>query len=104
MQIDDSRTLTWNINVSFVVHPDCKSHTGACLVFGHGSMLSISAKQKTNTKSPTEAKLVGVDGAMTFVMWMKYFFESQVRYINVNSPLKPSGSVVTIEQDNASAI
>ena len=35
---------------------------------------------------------------------MKHFFESQVRSINVNSPLKPLGSDVTIEQDNTSAI
>ena len=101
---DDSGTLIWNIDASFAVHPDCKSHTGACLTLGHGSVLSISAKQKINTKSSTEAELVGVDDAMTFVMWMKHFFESQVRSINVNSPLKPLGSDVTIEQDNTSAI
>ena len=41
---------------------------------------------------------------MTFVMWMNHFFESQVRSINVNSPLKPLGSDVTIEQDNTSTI
>ena len=35
---------------------------------------------------------------------MKHFFESQVRYINLNSLLKPLGSDVTIEQDNTSAI
>ena len=67
---DDSGRLTWNIDVSFAVHPDCKSYTGACLTLGHGSILSISAKQKINTKSSTEAELVGVDDAMTFVMWM----------------------------------
>ena len=54
--------------------------------------------------SSTEAKLVGVDDAMTSVMWMKHFFESQVRSIDANSPLKPLGSNVTIEQDNISAI
>ena len=41
---------------------------------------------------------------MTFVMWTKHFFESQVRSINMNSQLKPLGSDVTIEQDNTSAI
>ena len=41
---------------------------------------------------------------MTFVMWMKHFFESQVRSVDMNSPLKPLGSDVTIEQDNTSAI
>ena len=67
-------------------------------------MLSISAKQKINTKNSTEAELVGVDDAMTFVIWMNHFFEPQVRSIKVNSPLKPLGSDVTIEQDNTSAI
>ena len=101
---DDSGTLTWNIDASFAVHPDCKSHTGACLTLGQRNMLSISAEQKINTKSSTKAELVGVDDAMTFVMWMKHFFESQVRSINVNSPLKPLESDVTNEQDNTSAI
>ena len=77
--VDDSEILTLKIDTSFVVHPDCKSHTGACLTLGHGSVLSISAKQKINTKSSTEAELVGVGDAMTFVKWMKHFFESQVR-------------------------
>ena len=67
-------------------------------------MLSISAKQKINTKSSTEAELIVVDDAMTFVTWMKNFFDSQVRSINVNSPLKPLGSDVTIEQDNTNVI
>ena len=71
---DDSGRLTWNIDASFAVHPDCKNPTGACLTLGHGSILSISVKQKINTKSSTKAKLVGVDDAMTFVMWMKDFF------------------------------
>ena len=72
---DDSGRLTWNIDASFAVHPDCKSNTGACLTLGHGSILSISAKQKINMKSSTEVELVGVDDAMTFVMWMKNLFE-----------------------------
>ena len=72
---EDSGTLTWNIDASFAAHPDYKSYTGACLTLGHGSVLSISAKQKINTKSSTEAELVGVDDAMTFVIWMKHFFE-----------------------------
>ena len=41
---------------------------------------------------------------MTFVMWMKHSFESQVQSVNINSPLKPLESDVTIQQDNTSAI
>ena len=76
---DYSSSIIWNIDASFVVHPDCKSHTGASLTLGHGSALSLSCKQKICTKSLTEAELVGVDDAMTFVMWMKHLFESQVK-------------------------
>ena len=43
---DDSEKLTWNIDASFAVHSNCKSHTGVCLTLGHGSILSISAKAK----------------------------------------------------------
>ena len=47
---------------------------------------------------------MGVDDVMTFVMWMKHFFESQVRQINEYSKLKRLGSDTVIEQDNTSAI
>ena len=80
--------MVWNIDASFAVHDDCKSHTGASLTLGHGSVLSMSCKQKINTKSSTEAELVGVDDAMTFVMWMKHFFESQLKQIDEHSKLK----------------
>ena len=58
--VDGSGNLVWNIDTAFVVHPDCKSHTGAVLMMGHGVVLSISSKQKINTKSSTEAELIGV--------------------------------------------
>ena len=85
--VDDIGSLTWNIDALFTVHPDCKSHTRACLFLGHGSILSISVKQKINTKSLIEAELVGVDDTMTFVMWMKQFFESQEQSVDMNSQL-----------------
>ena len=84
--------------------PTRESHTGSCLTLRYGSILSISSKQKINTKSSTEAELVSIDDAMTFIMWLEHFFESQVCSVDTNSPLKPLGSDVTIEQDNTSAI
>ena len=65
---DGRENLVWNIDAAFAVHPNCKSHMGAILMMGHEAVLSISSKQKINTKSLTEAELVGVDDAMTFVM------------------------------------
>ena len=45
---DDSGRLTWNIDASFAVHLDCKSHTGVCLTLVHKSILYISTKQNIN--------------------------------------------------------
>ena len=52
---DGSGTMVWNINASYAVHPDYKSHTGAACTLGHGIFIPISAKQKLMTKSSTEA-------------------------------------------------
>ena len=52
----------------------------------------------------TEAELIRANGAMIFIVWMKYFFGLQMKSIDVNFPLKPLGSNVTIEQDNTSTI
>ena len=64
----------------YAVHPDCKSHTGACLTLGHGNILSLSSKQKiTTTRSSIEVELVRVDDAMTFAIWMKHFLQAQTK-------------------------
>ena len=92
------------MDASFATHADAKSHTGASLSLGHGSVISISTKQKLVTRSSTEAELVGVNDAMTFIMWAKYFFEDQAKSLPENSILKKLGSQIIIEQDNTSAL
>ena len=72
-------------------------------MMGHGAVLLISSKQKINTKSSTEAELVGVDNATMFVMWMKHFFELQVKDLS-DPKLNQYGKHIIIEQDNTSAI
>jgi hypothetical protein len=37
--------------------------------FGQGMALSYSWKQKIMTKNSTEAKLVGVDDALGYILW-----------------------------------
>lgn len=101
---DESGNMVWNIDASFAVHPDCKSHAGAVLMLGHRLVLSISYKRKINTKSSTESKLVEVDDALIFVMWMKHFFKSQLELFNQDSKLKNLGKEISIKQDNTSAI
>jgi hypothetical protein len=81
-----------------------RSHTGAVLSLGQGALVSMSLKQKINTKSSTEAELVGVDDAMNFVEWIQLFVEQQIRSINKDSILNKMGNEIVIQQDNTSTI
>ena len=72
---DESRTLTWSLDAAFAVHKDMRSHMGALLTMGIGSVISLFLKQQINKKISTEAELVGVDDAMNFVVWAKLFFD-----------------------------
>ena len=61
--------IRWCLDVSYVVHPDMKSHTGGALSLGSGVIYGTSKKQKLNTKSSTELELVGTDDVMPQILW-----------------------------------
>jgi hypothetical protein len=50
-----------------------KSHTGITMSLRKGSLFSSSISQKLNTKSSTEAELLGVDDGMPLVIWTRNF-------------------------------
>lgn len=87
-------TINWWVDASFAVHPDMKSHTGAAVSLGRGSLFNKSSKQKVNTRSSTEAEVVGVNDAMTMVLWMQLFLDAQGVETKNN----------VIHQDNMSSI
>jgi len=39
--------------------------------------MSLSKKQKLNTRSSTKGKLIGIDDAIPSIMWLLYFIKSQ---------------------------
>ncbi len=90
---DDEIHCQWYPDAAFAVHPDYKSHTGAVLTLGKGAVTTISAKQKLNTRSSTEAELVAADDAVVHAMWTKNFLEAQGYKVKT-----------TVYQDNTSAI
>ena len=71
---DESRVMIFSIDATFAVHNDIQSHMGSCLTTGKGSIVSLSIKQKINAESSTEAKLTGVDDAMSFFGMVKVIF------------------------------
>ena len=101
---DETGVLTWSVDAAFAVHKDMRSHTGAALTMGKGALLSMSLKQKINTKSSTEAELVGVDDAMNFVVWTKLFFDWQMQHHEEGMKSKEIGKTNILLQDNTSAI
>jgi hypothetical protein len=101
---DDTGQLIWSVDASFAVHKDMRSHTGAVLSLGQGALMAMSLKQKINTKSSTEAELVGVDDAMNFIEWIQLFVEQQIKMLNKESVLNKIGNEIIIQQDNTSTI
>eukprot|EP00804_Cyclotella_cryptica_P027598 CCRYP_007504-RA/>CCRYP_007504-RA protein AED:0.36 eAED:0.36 QI:0/-1/0/1/-1/1/1/0/149 len=69
--------MHWFVDAAHMVHWDCKGQTGAAMTMGQGAVLSYSWKQKLNTKSSTETELVGVDDAISNILWSLYFLQEQ---------------------------
>ena len=69
LMIEPGDHPNWWIDSSYAMHPDMFSHSGIIMTLGKGAMYSSSCKTKLNTKSSTEAKLVGIDDAMGQVLW-----------------------------------
>ena len=77
LKADNLQVVKWYVDASFAVHLDYRSHTGAVMTLGEGSIITMSKKQKLNTRSSTEAELVGADDAATMILWTGLFIEQQ---------------------------
>ena len=77
MECGASREIKWHVDAAFAVHKDFRSHSGATMSMGKGSIMAFSTKQKLNTRSLTEAALVAMDNAMSPILWSKNFLEAQ---------------------------
>jgi hypothetical protein len=64
-------------DASYGVHADYKSHTGALISLGGGPIWAKSSKQKLNSKSSTEAELIGVSDALSQILWTREFLQCQ---------------------------
>jgi hypothetical protein len=88
-----SSFTTW-VDASYATHPDMKSHTGGLVSFGTGALLCKSNKQKLNTRSSTEAEVVGASDYLPNTLWVQLFMNAQ------GYPMQKT----YFEQDNESAI
>jgi hypothetical protein len=81
-----------------MLHQDMKSHTGLTMSMGKGSIIS-STRQKINTKSSTEAELVGIDDSMGVITWTWNFMKEQGFDVKDNVVYQDNQSVILLERN-----
>ena len=99
LEADDLQIIKWWVDASFAVHQDMRSHTGGAMSLGKGAVYSVSTRQKLNTKSSTEAELVGVDDVMPMVLWTRQFMEGQGYVIRDNILYQDNQSSILLEKN-----
>jgi hypothetical protein len=67
--------------------------------FGRGAVLCKSSKQKLNTKSSTEAELVGASDYLPNTIWVKMFLASQGYNVKENEFLQDNQSAMKLEMN-----
>ncbi len=97
LSAESLHNVRWWVDASYAVHPDMKSHTGGAMSLGTGVIYGTSKRQKLNTKSSTEAELVGADDVMPQMLWTLYFLEAQGYKIKDNILYQDNKSSILLE-------
>jgi hypothetical protein len=94
---DNMHTMyTW-VDASYAVHDDMKSHTGGTISFGRGALMPTSEKHKLNTKSSTEAEVVGASDFLPKNIWAKNFLAEQGYILSTNVFYQDNQSAIKLE-------
>jgi hypothetical protein len=88
--------LRVSVDASYATHADGKSHSGMTMSIGKGPILTKSTKQKTVTKSSTEAELKAANEATSDLIWVRRFLQETWKWVQ-----QPPA---VLEQDNSSTI
>ena len=68
-------------------------------MMGRGFPISVSSKQKLNTKSLTECELVGINDMMPIMIWTCHFLLAQGYRIEENLLLQDNKSSILLERN-----
>jgi hypothetical protein len=95
--------VKWWVDGAYGAHNDMRSHTGAMMSLGKGAAYATSTRQKLNTRSSTEAELVGVDDVMALVVWTRYFLQAQGYTVDDNIVYQDNQSAMLLEKNGRRA-
>ena len=88
--------MTW-VNASFAIHPNMRSHTGGIISFGRSGILCKSKCQHLNSKSSTEAELIGTSDYLPHTLYVKMFMEAQGYPIEATIFYQNNESAIKVE-------
>ena len=71
--------------------------------FGRGAPISISSKQKLNSRSSTDAELIGADDVMSPLLWTKQFLEAQGIDVQENILHQDNKSTILLAENGRSS-
>ena len=94
LSVDNLGFIRWWVDASYNAHEDCRGQTGAMMSLGLGAAISFLRKQNSNVRCSAEGELVGIDNALPWILWCRYFMEAQGFCIEQN----------ILHQDNKSTI
>jgi hypothetical protein len=99
LEADDAHVIKWWVDAAFGVHNDMRSQTGMTMTMGKGSVYASSVRQKLNTRSSTEAELVGADDAIGMILWTRLFLENQGYMVRDTKLYQDNQSAMLLEKN-----
>ena len=99
LEANEMNILYWFIDAAFAVHGDMKSHSGLMFTMGKGAILSSSKKQKTNSRSSTEAELNATDEMLSKIMRIKRFVAGQGFKVKLNIIFQDNTSTMKLQKN-----
>ena len=87
------------VDASYEIHDDMKGHTGGIITMGKGIIQGKATKQKLNTKSSTEAELVGASDYIPWTVWAKWFLGDQGYKLKRNIFFQDNESAMKLESN-----
>ena len=104
LSIDSMSVIKTWVDASYALHGDMRSHTGRTIMMGKGVLYGKSSKQKLNTKSSTEAELVGASDFLPQTIWTKNFIEAQGYKVRNNDFFQDNMSAMKMEKNGRSSV
>ena len=99
--------LKWWVDASYDIHHDMRGETGVTMSMGkngRGYIISMSKKQKLNTKSSTEVKLIGANGVLPHLLWTRCCIKAQGYTIGENIMYQDNMSAILLDNNRRKSI